>query len=373
MTTSKLSLALCCTLFLQGYGEDNFSHASFSEEAVFPANLRTYVARQDTDNDGKVDSVHSFRATYDESGRVTESTWECDHDFDGETDNRELLFYNDDGKIEQKYVFFDGDGDMRIDSARTEKYSYDSDGRLLEEIVNTDYGENGVIDHTIVFTYAYDHDGNLIEKTMEKSRRGASSGYVESTDHSFSADGKIANYIVTKNDPRADDGITTYSFTYDSAGNVEKKVVSIDSDNDGRPDRVTTTRYTYREAALLKSAITEFDYDGDGIADIRYTDDITCDAANRPIRIEGRAVDVAGEAVVWSGTQVITYAADGKGCETSVAIDEDGDGNGDSTAVFVMEFAETGMTGQNFPVEIGPRIAVTYPLVAAITMEEVPF
>lgn len=44
------------------------------------------------------------------------------------------------------------------------------------------------------------------------------------------------------------------------------------------------------------------------------------------------------DVATWSATQTITYTADGKGCETQVTFDEDGDGDVDSSAVYEMSF-----------------------------------
>lgn len=374
MKAMCLSLILCCGFFLQGCGDNSSSHTSSATEVAFPANLQSFVAKNDEDNDGYLDAIHSYEATYEGSGQITESSWECDHNFDGTIDNRELYTYNDDERIEQKYFFFDDNDDYQIDTTESEDYSYDPEGHLAQKVINTDNGQDGEIDTTTTYTYSYDADGNRIEKTKEKVSDGVESGYTENYAYGYSIGGNLDSYIETKSDPdAATDEVTSYSFAYDAAGNLEEVVVSTDSDNDGTPDTIKTTTFVYLNADYPASVTQEVDSNGDGVADSRYSEEVTYDASNRPVRVDALNVNLPGEAPTWSGTQTMTYAADGKGCETQVSIDKDGDGEVDSSAVYEMLFTEEGMTNRTYPVEFGPDVTVPLPLVVAINEDRFPF
>lgn len=374
MKTLCLSMIFCCACFLQGCGDDSSSLTTNATEAAFPANLQSFVAKEDTDNDGSLDAIHSFQATYDESGRITASTWECDHNYNGTIDNNELDTYNDDGKLAQENFFFDDDGDYLIDTTETAKYSYGPGGRLVQKVINTDNGQDGEIDTTTTYTYSYDPDGNRIGKTKEKVSAGVESGYTESYAYGFFAAGKLDSYTVTKSDPdAATDESTTHSFAYDAAGNLEEVVVSTDSDNDGAPDDIRTTTFAYLNADYLQTVTGEWDTNGDGVADMRYSEKVTYDAANRPILVEDRSVNLADDTATWSATQTITYTADGKGGETQATFDKDGDGIVDSSDVYELSFTTGGMTNRTYPVAIAPGVTVPVPLVVAINESKISF
>jgi hypothetical protein len=223
MNAKLLFLFLGVALSLQGCGEDNNATVN-ATPAAFPANLHSFVIKEDSNNDGLLDTIHSGQYSYDETGRLTEESWECDHNFNGVIDNKEIYTYGPFVKPKQDYYFYDNNDDYLIDSTDTVSYSYNSAGLLVGKIVNIDHEQDKTIDITYTYEYSYDDDGNRVEYTRYKMEGGISTAKTESYAYTYFPDGKVDTYTVrTSESTVATDEITTRSFTYNAAGNVERR------------------------------------------------------------------------------------------------------------------------------------------------------
>ncbi|MEE2752113.1 MAG: MopE-related protein [Myxococcota bacterium] len=207
----------------------------------------------DSDGDGTVDERTTWG--YDVDGNEVEE--HQDSDGDGAIDLSQWRNYDSDGNI--SYEAYDNDGDSIVDITYT--YSRDSDGNALSADNDTD--GDGTIDRQWIWTY--DTDGNNTSIDVDTDMDGITDVvYYEAT---FDVDGNRTWYAYDSDLDGAWD--ETYTYTYDSDGNVLS--AAEDTDGDGNAE----VTYTYNSNGDTTSKAN--DSDSDGVVDDTYWYLFACD------------------------------------------------------------------------------------------------
>jgi len=203
----------------------------------------------DTNGDGVDDHISAW--TYDADGNLL--TAEVDSDGDGTIDERTTWGYDADGNEVEEHK--DSDGDGVIDSS--EWRNYDSDGNLLDESYDND--GDSVADN--VYTYYRDSDGNPLSADNDTDGDGLIDREWIWT---YDTDGNNT-FIEVDTDVDGVTDLVYYEATFDVDGN--RTWYAYDSDLDGAWDETYT--YTYDSDGNMLSAVE--DTDGDGNAEVTYT------------------------------------------------------------------------------------------------------
>jgi len=251
--------------------------------------------------DSDADSIIDQRARYavNEYGRVTKT--EYDSNGDGVFYNGAIITYDSSGN--EVYLGVDYDGDGELD--RITRSAYDNQGNLTFH----EKDQDGDGSPEYISNYSYDSNGNLHLSTIDFDGDGSpdqsyryvydDQGHLLLREYDADGDGKL-------------DSIESY--IYDGKGNLSRET----NDYNGDGNLESISNYTYSEYANGHTVRREHDSDGNGVTDrISVT---SYDLNNNIILTASyRASDQKLE-------QSARYSYDINGYETSMSIDNNGDG-----------------------------------------------
>src|SRR3990170_1447294 len=123
---------------------------------------------------------------------------------------------------------------------------------------------DGTMDDRNTYTYTYDSSGNLTHKVKENDYRADGTVNSRSTyTYTYDSSRKLTQKV-KENDYRADgtvNNLYTYIYTYDSSENLIQKVEEFDSGVDGTVNRRSFYTYTFDSRGNLTIELEEIDQD----------------------------------------------------------------------------------------------------------------
>ena len=229
---------------------------------------------------------------FDSEGNYKEYT---DNGLNGKIDTIEGFYINDQGKL----IKYTSDNNANGIAEKIEESKYNKDGNLVKKILEIDSDEDGKIDE--ITSWYYDIQGNLIKCTSDKNANGIAEKTEESKynkdgnlvkkilEIDSDEDGKIdmilAKYfgqqgnIIKKTHDGNANGIAEYidEFEYNTNGDLVKKIYQTDLDEDGKYENIVVNEYG-ADGKLVKSTTD----DKNGLCVFDYVNDdtlksFTCD------------------------------------------------------------------------------------------------
>ena len=254
------------------------------------------IKRIDSDYDGVIDRIEYFE--FNANGFQTKRS--VDENDDGDINRVDVTFRNINNDITLETYDYDGDG---IVDETLEKM-YDASFNLVRE--EADFDNDGVLNS--IKTYTYDANNNLSSRISDHNADGVAD---DIEIHQYDMNGTL---VEINNDDDADGLIdNNYYFTFDAQGNM----TSWGYDFDGNTTIDNLQSWVYNG----NNQVTTHNFVIDNVIHYTYINNL----------LDKVEMDAGADGVL---DEIVYYAYDGNGNQTSIISDSDYDGFPESIELF---------------------------------------